>query len=194
VDQLAVIQWSGNERARTGLSHFPSFFFKFPGDGFAVSEVMREFLDGKKKSNNLLTKKHKASLPIWNKLQTYFYGPYNIYKSGSEANARIWSPCTNRAWAYNIAASPTIPTDLIKSIKNVHNVSFVAVILAAFGKALSKYLTEAGHQPPETMNLNHPIALPDHPQKLTNYVYKFTNTHAIYLSISNYSPSSLSQF
>jgi hypothetical protein len=70
--------------------------------------------------------------------------------------------------------SEPVPFSLLREIKNKHNVSTIAVTIAAFTSSIRETLLEhaktSGRSIPEEFNLLIPLPLPGHPDKLRNHM------------------------
>lgn len=71
----------------------------------------------------------------------------------------------------NVGFTHRIPLSYIKEIKNLHNVSFSAVIYASLTGALRKMMLTMGKNVPPYMSTAVAVPMPGHPQKLRNHLY-----------------------
>ena len=70
----------------------------------------------------------------------------------------------------NAALTDCIPLDYIKSIKNMHHVSFTATVLAAITGGLRNHMLDRGIPVPTEMHTAVAVPMPGHPPKLRNHL------------------------
>ncbi|CAL8097250.1 unnamed protein product [Orchesella dallaii] len=74
----------------------------------------------------------------------------------------------------NTGFTDRIPLSYIKEIKNIHNVSFSAVIYASLTGALRNMMLEMGKKVPSYMSTAVAVPMPGHPEKLRNhFIFSF---------------------
>jgi len=141
------------------------------GDGGATSKVFEALLNGNGTPSDELNSTIVGHCRSGcQKIKLLFFGPYGLISAQNLSGKFDWKPNTkiNR---YNVAVSPTIPVDILKNIRRTKNVSFSALALGLSGRALTKFMKEAGYEVPETVYCNLPRLVNGRTlTKLTNHV------------------------
>ncbi len=70
----------------------------------------------------------------------------------------------------NVGFTKRIPLEYVKEIKNMHNVSFSAVIYASLTGALRNMMLTMGKNVPQYMSTAVAVPMPGHPLKLRNHL------------------------
>jgi len=144
----------------------------FLGDGTAVAKVFGELLNGEKRVSDELNSNHVSLFwsSAWNKIKLYFFGPYELICFGNLGSKLGWEPNT-KIIRYNAAVTPTIPLEMIKNIRIAHKANFSAVVMVLIGRALNKFMKEAGYEVPERVCCTLARVVDSHPgTKLRNHM------------------------
>jgi hypothetical protein len=67
------------------------------------------------------------------------------------------------------AAGVTLPASIVKEIREKHNVTFTAVLMAAVAGGVRNYMLAHGIKIPKKMHVTQPLPWPGHPDKLRNF-------------------------
>jgi len=142
-----------------------------PGDGAAVASVFQEVFNGEKTvSKPMGSRSVGYCASALNKLKIYFFGPNKLITTGRLASNYGWKP-NSKINKYNAAVSPTIPVEMFKNMRTNYNANFSAVAILLIGRALYKFMREAGYELPEAVLCALPRSADSQPHtKLRNRV------------------------
>ncbi|CAG7729993.1 unnamed protein product [Allacma fusca] len=102
-----------------------------------------------------------------------FLAPYQFCKMLVHALDRNdWHKIKDRDLArpFNFAFSERIPTEFVKAVKSMHDVSFTAVVISAIAGGIRKAMIQEGLKVPKNISAGVPVPMPGHPTKMRNHL------------------------
>jgi len=137
----------------------------------ALANVLQELFNGENKLSKALDSRNGAYCSsVLHKIKSYFFGPYELLTIGRLGSKFSWKLNAKKN-RHNAAVTPTIPKKFFKNIQTAYEANFSAVALALTGRALYKFMQEAGYEVPDTVSCSLARVVDSHPfKKLRNHV------------------------
>ncbi|CAG7659390.1 unnamed protein product [Allacma fusca] len=107
--------------------------------------------------------RNNISWSLWDRLKVLFTLPYEMAKMFGiiSKGRKIGGRTDGDNLHYSVSSNHSV--DLMKSVKNAHNVSFSAVALSCVSGAIARALQNNGREPPKMLDIGYALPLVNHP-------------------------------
>ncbi|OXA40063.1 uncharacterized protein LOC110860912 [Folsomia candida] len=145
-------------------------------DGYGTFKVLMQLFDKYDKVKDSVvptTMSIYDGKMTWEKFQAICTAPFKI---GAAFLPMVLCPITlpaifkgngNKILSH---ASLTVPLDYIKALRKKHNVDLASVLIAVMAGGIRRFLLKYEQKIPNKLGILTPMPMPNHPDKLTNYV------------------------